>query len=212
MGDHSRLEDDLTPTEFSRIELNTGWEFKQVGAIGVPEPTDEFASVAQFPTNIHLDLELHKRIPDPFMGLNEYKVQWVGEQQWLYKTDFDIQTKPGHLEKLVLQFDGLDTFADVKVNGIPVLAANNMHRTYRVEINDQVQVGTNVLEILFDSAVIKGKQLMDESGFKPGVTPQSTDPSRLLVRKAQYHYGWNWGMFNKHCQAHTSFLLIAYRS
>jgi len=105
------------------------------------------------------------------MGLNEYKVQWVGEQQWLYKTDFDIQTKPGHLEKLVLQFDGLDTFADVKVNGILVLTANNMHRTYRVEINDQVQVGTNLLEILFDSAVIRGKQLMDESGFKPGVTP-----------------------------------------
>jgi beta-mannosidase len=211
MGDHSRLEDDLTPTEFSTIELNTGWEFKQVGAIGVPEPTDEFASVAQFPTNIHLDLELHKRIPDPFMGLNEYKVQWVGEQQWLYKTDFAIQTKPGHLEKLVLQFDGLDTFADVKVNGRLVLTANNMHRTYRVEINDQVQVGTNVLEILFDSAVIRGKQLMDESGFKPGVTPQSTDPSRLVVRKAQYHYGWNWGMFNNTTR-NTRFLLMPYRS
>jgi beta-galactosidase/beta-glucuronidase len=108
MEDYSRPEHALTPAKFVRIELKTGWEFKQINAIGVPEPTDEFTPVAQFPTNIHLDLEFHKRIPDPFMGPNEYKVQWVGEQQWLYKTDFDIQTKPGHLEKLVLQFDGLE--------------------------------------------------------------------------------------------------------
>jgi beta-mannosidase len=79
MGDHGRLEHGLTPTEFLRSELNTGWEFRQIGAIGVPEPNDEFLPVAQFPTNTHLDLELHKMIPDSFMGLNEYKAQWVSK-------------------------------------------------------------------------------------------------------------------------------------
>ncbi|RFU33987.1 hypothetical protein B7463_g2352, partial [Scytalidium lignicola] len=176
---------------YTRQPLSTGWEFKQVGAFNVPEWTDGFLPVAQFPTNIHLDLMAHDKIPDPFTGLNEYKVQWVGEQQWLYRTEFEF--RPVADQKSVLQFDGLDTFAVVFLNGIKILQADNMHLRFRVDVAETVKVGTNVLEILFDSAILKGKEVMKETGFKPAGFTTSTDKSRLLVRKAQYHYGWNWG-------------------
>jgi len=55
--------------------LDAGREFGQAGANMVPEWTDDFLPVAQFPTNIHLDLMTHKKIPDHFIALNEYKVQ-----------------------------------------------------------------------------------------------------------------------------------------
>lgn len=171
--------------------LNTDWEFKQVEAFMVPEWTDGFLPVAQFPTNIHLDLIAHNKIPDPFIGLNEYKVQWVGEQKWLYKTTFDFRAIPG--QKAVMQFDGLDTFAVASLNGIQILESENMHRIFRVEVTGIAKEGINVLEILFDSAILRGKKLMKEVDFKPAGFTSSTDKSRLLVRKAQYHYAWNWG-------------------
>lgn len=180
-------------TTFTRTALNTGWEFKQVGAVGVPDPSDEFLPVAQFPTNIHLDLMVHEKIPDPFIGLNEYKVQWVCEQKWLYRTFFEVKSLSSADEKFVLQFDGLDTFATVSLNGKKILEAENMHRTFRVEVNETLKQGSNELEILFDSAIIRGKKLMKELDFKPVGFTSSTDKSRLLVRKAQYHYAWNWG-------------------
>ena len=172
--------------------ISSGWEFKQIGANMVPEWTDGFLPVSQFPTNIHLDLMAYDKIPDPFIGLNEYKVQWVGEQQWLYRTTFEFRPVPG--QKAFLQFDGLDTFAITSLNGIEILKSTNMHRIFRVEVTEMAKEGTNVLEILFDSAIIRGKKLMKETGFKPAGFTTSTDKSRLLVRKAQYHYAWNWGM------------------
>ena len=180
---------------FTRINLNNGWEFKQVGAVGIPAPTDDFLPVAQFPTNIHLDLMALDKIPDPFIGLNEYKVQWVGEQKWLYRTSFEIESIPPNDEKVVLQFDGLDTFASVSLNNNLILEAQNMHRTFRVNVNENLKQGKNELEILFDSAIIRGKKLMKELDFKPAGFTSSTDKSRLLVRKAQYHYAWNWGTY-----------------
>lgn len=177
---------------FTSTDLCSNWEFKQIDAVGVPTPNDKFLPVAQFPTNIHLDLLAHNLIPDPFIGLNEYKVQWVGEQKWLYRTTF-AATSAQASEKMVLEFNGLDTFALVSLNGTQILEAENTHRTFRVDVSDTLKEGENVLEILFDSAIIRGKKLMQERDFKPAGFTSSTDKSRLLVRKAQYHYAWNWG-------------------
>lgn len=184
---------------FTRMNIEAGWEFKQVGAIGVPDQLQEFLPVAQFPTNVHLDLMAHKKIPDPFIALNEYKVQWVGEQKWLYRAFFTTHSMPADHEKAVLQFDGLDTFATVSLNGTKLLETDNMHRTFRVDVTEHLHLGSNELQIVFDSAIIRGKKMMKETNFKPAGFTSSTDKSRLLVRKAQYHYSWNWGMYLK-CQ------------
>lgn len=176
----------------TRKTFDTGWEFKQVGAVGVPEPADDFLPVAQLPTNIHLDLMAHEKIPGPFIGLNEYKVQWVGEQKWLYRTVFEL--KSIDQGETFLQFDGLDTFATVTLNRTKILEAENMHRTFRIDVSGTVKEGTNALEILFDSAIRRGKKLMKDTSFNPAGFTSSTDKSRFLVRKAQYHYSWNWGM------------------
>jgi beta-galactosidase/beta-glucuronidase len=54
----------------------------------------------------------------------------------------------------VLQFVGLDTFVTVTLNGTKILQAENMHRTFRVDISGTVKEGANELEILFDSAIL----------------------------------------------------------
>lgn len=70
--------------------------------------------------SIHLDLQAAGEIPDPFQGTNERYVQWVHEKEWLYGCSFDAPHFQSE-ESVDLVFDGLDTFADVKLNGKSIL-------------------------------------------------------------------------------------------
>jgi beta-mannosidase len=161
------------------IPLHENWHFADAtdGSAWLP--------VSQFPTNVHLDLLHHGKIPDPYRDQNESLVQWVGEKVWIYRTEFDV---PETSQKTILSFEGLDTYATVVVNGHEVLKSDNMFISHRVDVTEIVKFGTkNSLEMTFDSAWIEGKKLQEKYpdhawGCWNG------DASRLAVRKAQYHY------------------------
>ena len=162
--------------------LNKGWTFKQVD-----DESSKFLPVAQFPTNVHLDLMHHNIIPDPFVGKNETLVQWVGEKDWVYKTSFSSSEVPKG-GKAVIAFDGLDTHATVVLNGKEILKTEDMFIPERVDVTDLLKQGSeNELEITFHSTWIVGRKLVEKySEHKWGCW--NGDVSRLAVRKAQYHY------------------------
>ena len=162
--------------------INQGWTFKQAD-----DESSQFLPVAQFPTNIHLDLIHHGIIPDPFIGKNENHVQWVGEKDWVYKTSF--QTPKEFKEaRAVLAFDGLDTYATVVLNGEEILKTENMFIPERVDVTKILRsLSENDLEITFHSTWFIGKKLVEKyPDHKWGCW--NGDASRLAVRKAQYHY------------------------
>lgn len=59
-------------------------------------------------------------IPDPYLGMNEAKVQWVHDRDWVYETQFE---RPflNEGQRCELVFEGLDTFATVALNGEIIL-------------------------------------------------------------------------------------------
>jgi beta-mannosidase len=168
------------------LPINKGWTFKQADKADA-----NFLPVAQFPTNVHLDLIANKIIEDPFIGKNENDVQWIGEVPWVYKTSFSSPTlsaeERGNV-KAVLAFDGLDTYATVVLNGKEILKTENMFTPERVDVTTFLKKqGDNELEITFESAYLKGCALVEKYpdhhwGCWNG------DTSRLAVRKAQYHW------------------------
>ena len=162
--------------------INKGWTFKQVD-----DESSKFLPVAQFPTNVHLDLMHHNIIPDPFIGKNENVVQWVGERDWVYKTSFSALEIPKG-GKSVIAFDGLDTYATVVLNGKEILKTEDMFIPERVDVSDVLKHGSeNELEITFHSAWMAGRKLVEKySEHNWGCW--NGDVSRLAVRKAQYHY------------------------
>lgn len=163
------------------VPLSTGWRFREVN-----DEFSEFLPVAQMPTNVHLDLMHNGIIPDPFVGKNETLVQWVGEKAWVYRTSF--QSPLFHEKKVVLAFDGLDTFATVRLNGHEILESENMFTPERVNVTEILRLqGENVLEITFDSTFLIGKKIVEKYP-KHHWGCQNGDVSRLAVRKAQYHY------------------------
>ena len=142
---------------------------------------------ALVPGTVHTDLFRNKIIADPFIGDNEKQLQWIENEDWLYQTTFVVSKKEAQYENCLLQFDGLDTYAEVYLNGVKILSANNMFRTWKVDVKRLLKLGKNQLKITFDSAVKKGKLAAEKLPYTlPG-------EEKIFTRKAQYQYGWDWG-------------------
>lgn len=142
---------------------------------------------ATVPGTVHTDLCQNQLIPDPFFGANEKQVQWIENENWEYETKFTLTTKELKTENIDLEFDGLDTYATVFLNGKVVLEANNMFRKWTISAKSNLKIGTNHLKVVFHSAVQKGKEEASKLSY---TLPEK---ERVFVRKAQYQFGWDWG-------------------
>lgn len=166
------------------------WVFSQVGG-GQGTKDGEWITTCSFPTSVHVELLRLGRIPDPFLGLNEWDVQWVGEAEWMFKS-FVIVTEEELLAPNVdIVFEGLDTFAKITLNEKEILRSENQFVSYRVPVKDVLQPGSNELVLYFESAFLRGRDVEKANGGK--LLLWNGDSSRLHVRKAQYNYGWDWG-------------------
>ncbi|ANB14927.1 hypothetical protein AWJ20_2544 [Sugiyamaella lignohabitans] len=167
-----------------RQAIDSGWKFKQAD-----KPDSDYSSVSQFPTVVQLDLLAQGKIPDPFLDSNQSKVQFIGEREWIYKTVFTADDENEATSELV--FDGLDTHANVYLNGEKILYAENMFVQYRVDVSKKLKK-ENELLIHFESTYVIGKKLEEKHGAD-FLCWNGVSSSRLAVRKAPYSYGWDWG-------------------
>ncbi|TNY18858.1 beta-mannosidase [Rhodotorula diobovata] len=146
------------------------------------------------PSMIHEELKVAGLIPDFHLGLNEELVQWVGEAEWIYRCEFELDRLPEDGEAADLVFEGLDTFATVFLNGKKVLESSNMFLSHRVSALPSLRRGLNTLYLTFHSSFLRGRELEERALGRAQHWPcWNGDPSRLFVRKAGYGYGWDWG-------------------
>lgn len=148
-------------------------------------------------------------------------MQWVGEAEWIYRCEFELDRLPEDGEAADLVFEGLDTFATVfrafpylsrgwraseemgdrsltahsdAVNGKKVLESSNMFLSHRVSALPSLRRGLNTLYLTFHSSFLRGRELEERALGRAQHWPcWNGDPSRLFVRKAGYGYGWDWG-------------------
>ena len=169
-----------TTAQVTSMPISMGWQFH--------EKDEARWYPAKVPGEVHTDLLANKLIPDPFYRDNEKKLQWIEKEDWEYKTSFTPSASIFNKKHVDLVFDGLDTYADVYLNGDLVLRANNMFRQWKVDVKNKLKKGSNSLFILFHSAQNKVDSLAKAD--LPFVIP---DNPRCYVRKAQFHFGWDWG-------------------
>ncbi|KAH0848256.1 Beta-mannosidase B [Fonsecaea pedrosoi] len=178
-------------------ELHSGWQCRQSDDTS----KNAWLPVSKVPTTTHLVLQENGKIPDPFIDMNELAVRWVAEKSWTYKTSFSTPTDRQHDARTDLVFEGLDTFATVSLNGHKILEADNMFIGYRVDVtpfllqpsSEDDPTDPNVLEIVFESALLRGRELVKQHSHEHDFIAHQTESSRLPVRKAQCHWGWDWG-------------------
>ena len=146
---------------------------------------------ATIPGTIHNDLIDNGIIDDPFYRNNENNVQWVSNKVWIYTTIFD-KGNIGLYENGTLVFDGLDTYAEVFINGEQLKAedgtkqTNNMFRQWRIPLPKNLKETHNVLTVKFSPSVPKEVAAAQKIPYK---LPEN----RVFSRKAPYQSGWDWG-------------------
>ncbi len=162
------------------LPLSSNWKFRKLGS------SDEWLP-ATVPGTVHTDLLRNGKIEDPFLGTNNLNLGWIDETDWEYSLDFYVSEsllKNRHVE---LVFDGLDTYADVYLNGGLVLKADNMFRRWTIDCAERLTAGSNNITIIFKSALAEVKR---KSKDLPYTLPGG---EWAFVRKAPYHFGWDWG-------------------
>ena len=164
--------------ERSTIELGRSWEFRQAGT-GAWRP-------ATVPGCVHTDLFANGLIRDPFEETNEKDLQWIENEDWEYRTSFDAGSNFLAHENVELEFDGLDTYADVYLNDSLLLVADNMFRRWKVSCAGTLLEGKNTLRVHFHSPVTAVHGRWNSLGCELPGGP------RVLTRKAAYQYGWDW--------------------
>jgi beta-mannosidase len=180
------IEANLSNPLLMNKKLNAGWQFRQVDK-------DQWHP-ASVPGTVNTDLLKNKLINDPFYGDEETKQQWIGDEAWEYKTVFVVDATTLAKERVELVFNGLDTYADVTLNGKLILQANNMFRTWRVDVKLLLKSGKNELAIIFKSAYKEGlKELKQFPIQLVNDNDRGEFKTSVFTRKAQHHYGWDWG-------------------
>src|SRR5450432_4287879 len=171
------------------------WSFRAVAgpAVGRPAAVNDWMP-AVVPGCVHTDLLRAKKIPDPFYGTNEKDLQWIERTDWEYRSSLAADDALMEHERVELAFQGLDTFAEVFVNGHSVLKADNMFRSWRVDVRRQLVKGANEIVVRFRSPIAAVKPAYDKLGYRlPAINDQATEMVSMFARKAPYHYGWDWG-------------------
>lgn len=134
--------------------LSTGWSFKDRD-----DTASAWLPVPYVPSVVQQDLIANHKLDDPFVGFNELKARWANEKAWTYRTTIQKPAAPAGAA-IILAFDGLDTFATVRLDGQVILESDNMFLAHRVDVTTALKVeGPHTLDIDFDCALLKAREL-----------------------------------------------------
>ncbi|WP_229260357.1 beta-mannosidase [Duganella alba] len=185
-----------------QLVIDQGWTFRLLPGNTQLAAHPQAASwrAAKVPGTVHTDLFANKLIPDPYVGAAEAGLQWIGLADWEYRTRFDAPATALKNARSDLVFDGLDTFAEVWLNGSQLLAADNAFRTWRVPVQGKLRAKGNELRIVLRSPIAKLLPQVQAMPLKLAgnyPSPYGDEPKDAMTgnfaRKPGYHYGWDWG-------------------
>ena len=162
--------------------LSGQWTFRQ-------HNTNEWMP-ATVPGGVHTDLLALGKIPDPFVADNEKQVQWIGDTDWEYRTTFNASSEILKEAKQFLVCDGLDTLAEVSLNGQLLGKTDNMYRQWKWDVTGALKSGENEISILFRGPVVYVTARQKEKYLR-NAGESISGGSHL--RKAPCHFGWDWG-------------------
>lgn len=164
------------------MTLNGIWQLRDLAR--------EYALEMSLPGDGITALYEAKHIPDPYFGRNEYGLRWIAERDWIAARTFTLETT-----QTDLLLTGLDTLVDVYINGTKMLAAQNVFRTYCVDLSEVAIEGENTVELHFRSVTIEAKKRYDDHPYPvPYLHFNCPIGHGNMIRKTQCDFGWDWNI------------------
>lgn len=167
-----------------KLQLHENWQLCNIRQLDwIP---------VQIPGDIYAALLKTGKMPDPFFGDNEYQAKALMEEDYEYRTVFNYEEAQfKDCQEVILRFDGIDTIADIYLNGCCLGKVDNMHRIWEFPVGELLENGKNTLRVIIRSPL----KFMAEA-FKKYKNRGNEDTIEgfMHLRKAHYMCGWDWGV------------------
>lgn len=177
-----------------RISLNGGWSLyyhPETGAL--PQNPVELKQAnwpridAQVPGNVELDLHRAGIEGDPFWDENIYHFRKYEFYQWWFVREFDAPADFAG-KRCVLQFDGIDTLAEIFVNDVCVGTAQNMFIEHTFNVTEVLNCGgKNTVAVRIRSAINEARR----KDYPVALVGNDGCDEYVQLRKASSSFGWD---------------------
>lgn len=158
-------------------DLGSGWT--------LTGDTLDISLRVEVPSVVQQSLYENGLIPHPYHGTVENDLLWISDHIWDYTLHFDVDKEMIENNIVELVFEGLDTYAEVSLNGEKLLFADNQFRTWKKWVGRYLKEKDNLLEVHFIPYDSTQLALYEQTSPKL--------PEKYAVsRKAPYQHGWDW--------------------
>lgn len=165
-----------------RLDLNGIWRMKNIGGAEWIE--------GRVPGSVFTDLLNAGKIDDPFYRDNEDQAKEIASLDYEYEREFHVDSGAMEHDRLVLCCEGLDTLAEIKINGQLAANTDNMHRTYEFDVKPLLKEGSNSIHIALFSPL---KFIAEKHAENPIWGTTDAVEGFPHLRKAHCMFGWDWG-------------------
>lgn len=153
---------------------------RKLSSIRDLEATGETPVSAQVPGNFELDLMKGGYLPDLYYSTNTLLAQKLEDLHLFYFSEFEVNEAGQYL-----RFEGIDTYADIYVNGKLVKQTDNMFLPY--EVDEGICPGLNEVLVHIRPVMLEARKY---------VSPVACNALKynfasLHVRKAAHMFGWD---------------------
>ncbi|MFA5449710.1 MAG: glycoside hydrolase family 2 protein [Clostridia bacterium] len=163
------------------IDLSEGWSFSSKNQL--------FSGKVDLPNSNYTALIDSGMMNDPFFAKNDANSLWVAELDWIYQKTFSAAEDMLNAEYVSLEFDSIDTIADVCLNGKHIGYTSNAFLRYTFDIKEHLKQGENEIQVYLHSPVRYVKQKQRLAKMPPNASGIN---GFSLIRKPAYHFGWDW--------------------
>lgn len=163
-------------------QLHDGWRMRMAG--------DMQWLPAQVPGSVYQDLLNSGTIDDPYDRDNELAALSVMDHDFEYRLEFEAPAEVTEQETVLLRFDGIDTVADVELNGTILGHVENMHRTWEFSVKGLLREKENRLRVYLRSPTQFIRKANEKNPLLGTADAMEGFPH---LRKAHCMFGWDWG-------------------
>lgn len=147
----------------------------------------------QIPGTVLSGLLAAGKIKDPFYRTNEDATRALFWKDYVFTRTFDVDEELLAQQHIVLVCEGLDTLAEISINGTFLAKTDNMHRTWKFQAKKLLHPGKNEIQIVFRSVLRFIEDYSYEAHKKINYIPCGSMKGNQLLRKAHSMFGWDWG-------------------
>ena len=127
---------------------------------------------------------------DPFYRDNELEALRLMERDYSFTRKFDLPESLIKCRNQIIRFDGIDTIADIYLNGTLLGHADNMHCTWEFSVAGLLRPADNLLKACLYSPTKFIREKDAEHHLGGSRESMAGFPH---LRKAHFMFGWDWG-------------------